>query len=100
MLSKRQFVLNKETFSEVTEQIHNKLSRTKATKKEVLRADLLLEETFMRMTEIGKANEIKVSIRQRFGDLSLILESLGGEGIILLLKSLIMMKMTRTITAR
>ena len=99
-LTREKFLLTKENFSEVTEQIHDKLSKTKATHKEVLRADLLLEETFMRMTETGGANEIKVSIRQRFGDLSLILEITRGGDTIRLLKSLIMMKMMKTITAR
>ena len=33
MLSKRQFILKKETFSKVTEQIHDELSKTKANKK-------------------------------------------------------------------
>ena len=79
MKDKEIFTLNKSTFSEITEKIHDKLSQTKATKKEVLRADLLLEETFMRMTEIGNAQSVSVSIHNRLGDLTLMLEAEGDE---------------------
>ena len=78
-MTKEQFLLTKDNFSEVTEQIHDKLSKTKANKKEVLRADLLLEETFMRMTKIGNAQSVTVSIHSRLGDLSLRLASDGEE---------------------
>ena len=77
---KLSYNLNKTTFSEVTQQIHEELSKTKSTNKEVLRADLLLEETFMRMTEMsgGSDNqEVKITINKRFGDISIRLE---GEG--------------------
>ena len=80
------YSLSKETFSEVTQQIHEALSKTSATNKEVLRADLLLEETFMRMSEttgsVGNSNEIgqevKVTIHKHFGDITMRLEG-GGE---------------------
>ena len=77
------YFLSKKTFSEVTQQIHGALSKTKATNKEVLRADLLLEETFMRMSEMSKGGknnqEVKVSIHKHFGDISLRLEGEGEE---------------------
>ncbi len=78
-MSRKIFVLNKETFSEVRKQVHDELSKTKATIKEVGRADVLLEETFVRMTEIGKAEKVVVMIQSRFGDLNLRLESEGEE---------------------
>ena len=73
-----EFLLSNETFSEVTEKVHGELVKTKATKKEVMMADLLLEETFMRITENGGVPQIKVLIRKRLGSLSLQLEY-GGE---------------------
>ncbi len=73
-----EFLLSNETFSEVTEKIHGELVKTKATKKEVMMADLLLEETFMRITENGGVPQIRVLIRKRLGSLSLQLEY-GGE---------------------
>lgn len=78
-MSKKSFVLDMETFSEIRKQIHNELSKTKATVKEVNRADVLLEEIFVRMSEIGKAQNIVVSIQSRFGDLNLRLEAEGEE---------------------
>ena len=69
-----EFLLNKQLFPEVTAKIHSELTKTKATKKEIMMADLLLEETFMRITEIGGVPQIKISIRKRLGALSLQME--------------------------
>lgn len=68
-----------ENFSEVAAQIDAELSKTKATRKESLNAQLLLEETFMRLVNIGKAQSVNVKISQRLGDLNLIVESTGEE---------------------
>ena len=76
---KKSFVLSMETFSEVRKQIHNELSKTKATVKEVNRADVLVEEIFVRMSEIGKAQNVVAMIQSRFGDLNLRLEAEGEE---------------------
>ena len=49
MFSNKIFELNQENFPEVKEQIHSELLKTKANKNEVNRADLLIEETFLRL---------------------------------------------------
>ena len=75
----KKFLLNKENFSEVTEQVHEELLKTKATDKEVARTDLLLEETFMRMAELGNVSEVEIKIQQRLGDVSLKISAEGEE---------------------
>ena len=77
-MSSEEFLLSNETFSEITEKVHNELAKTKATKKEVMMADLLLEETFMRITENSGISQVKIFIRKKLGALSLQLEY-GGE---------------------
>jgi hypothetical protein len=73
------FSLTLENFSETVAQIDAELLKTKATKKESANAQLLLEETFMRLVNIGKAESVNVKISQRFGDLTLQIESEGEE---------------------
>ena len=53
MIFSKPLYLTKETFSDVTQQVHDTLLKKGVTNKEVLRADLLLEETFLRMTGGG-----------------------------------------------
>lgn len=72
-------MLDKENFSAVTVELHDALSKTNATEKEVLRADLLVEETFLRMSNLGDAQDCKIKILRRFGDVSVVLESTGAE---------------------
>ena len=79
MAKREEFLLTIKTFSEVTEKIHDELIKTKATKKEVMTADLLLEETFMRITENSGVPQIRVLLRKKFGSLSLQLEYGGNE---------------------
>lgn len=74
----RSFKLRKENFSEVTSQVHDELVKMKISGKEVGRADLLLEENFMRMNEIGGLEEVEVKIKKKFGDVTLQLESKGS----------------------
>ena len=76
---RKKFLLNKENFSEVTAQVHEKLLTTKATNKEISRADLLVEETFMRMAELGNVSEVEIKIHQRLGDVSLQMSAEGEE---------------------
>lgn len=71
--------LNKENFSEVTTQVHEILSKTNANEKEVLRADLLLEENFMRISELGNAEEVEIKTFKRFGDVILQIEYVGTD---------------------
>jgi len=76
---KKIFLLDKENFSEVTSALHDALLKTNATEKEVLRADLLIEETFLRMTELGGGVDFKIKILRHFGDVSVVLESTSEE---------------------
>lgn len=78
-MTNKTFSMTLENFGEISAQIDAALSETKATKKESLNAQLLLEETFMRLVNIGKAESVNVKISQRFGDLTLTLESSGEE---------------------
>lgn len=75
----KKIFLRKENFPEVTKQIHENLSKTNANEKEILRADLLLEENFMRISEIGNAEEVEIKIFKRFGDIILRMEYVGKE---------------------
>lgn len=79
MFDKKIFSIGKENFSEVTADIHKSLLTAKVTEKEVLRADLLIEETFMRLSEIGNTKTAKIEILQRFGDVSIKIEADGDE---------------------
>lgn len=77
MFGRKIFDLTNENFSEVTEKIHDALLKTNATKKEVDRADLLIEETFMRLVENGNATTAKIEILRHFSDVSIKLEADG-----------------------
>ena len=79
MFDSQKFYLTLENFSENVEQIDAVLSEEKITRKESMNAQLLLEETFMRMVNFGKAENVQVKISKRFGDLNLTLESTGEE---------------------
>lgn len=79
MAKREGFFLNKNTFSEVTAKIHDELTKTKATKKEIMMAELLLEELFIRISQIGGVPEVIVKLRKRFGTLNLQLEYGGKE---------------------
>ena len=79
MFSNKIFELNQENFPEVKEQIHSELLKTKANKNEVNRAELLIEETFLRLKEIGNATTAKIKILRRFGDVNVKFEADGDE---------------------
>ena len=79
MFGSQKFYLTLENFSETVEKIEEALSKEKITRKENVNAQLLLEETFMRLVNIGKAEGAQVTISKRFGDLTLTLESTGEE---------------------
>ena len=79
MFDSKKFHLTLENFSENVTKIDAELAKTKATKKESMNAQLLLEETFIRMINNGKAESVQVKISKRFGDLNLQLESEGEE---------------------
>ena len=79
MIKHEVFLLNEQNFSETTEIIHNKLTETKATKKEIMMADLLIEELFIRISQIGGISEVIIKLRKRLGSLSLQIEYEGKE---------------------
>ena len=77
MFEKNFYSLTQENFSEVTAQIRSDLSKTKATEKEIQRVDLLIEETVIKMAEVGHSKNFQISIQKRFGDVNL---KIVGEG--------------------
>ena len=79
MFGSQKFYLTTENFSEIVQSIDAALTKEKISKKESMNAQLLLEETFMRMVNFGKAKGAQVTISKRFGDLNLTLESTGEE---------------------
>ena len=79
MFHSKKFYLTTENFSETVQQIDAALTKEKISKKELMNAQLLLEETFMRMVNFGKAEGVQVKISKRFGDLNLTLENSGEE---------------------
>ena len=79
MFHSKKFYLTTENFSEIISQIDEALTKEKLSKKELMNAQLLLEETFMRMVNFGKAEGVQVTISKRLGDLNLTLENCGEE---------------------
>ena len=79
MFGSQKFYLTVENFSETVQNIDAALTQEKISKKELMNSQLLLEETFMRMVNFGKAEGVQVTISKRFGDLTLTLESSGEE---------------------
>ena len=79
MFSIQKFDLSLENLSETLKQVNAALSKEKISKEEVMNANLLLEETFMRMKNFGNVESAQVKISKRFGDLTLTLECTGEE---------------------
>lgn len=79
MFSEKIYSMSQKNFAEITKIIHNELKKTKATEKEILQADLLLEENFMRIVEIGSIDTVSVKIIKRFGEIILKIEYEGEE---------------------
>ncbi len=71
--------LTAENLSTTLEELEKNLSETKADKKEIMRAELLVEETFMRLNRLGKAENVTLKISKRFGEIILKLEAAGEE---------------------
>ena len=75
-------VLSNSTFTETMGWLEQELSRAKISQKEILTAQLLLEETFLRLSK-GAGNpadfSVTVTLHRRFGDISMRLESLGEQ---------------------
>lgn len=77
MVSRKKFLLNLENFSATMEEISQALKQNKASHKEINAAQLVLEETFMRMRDKGGAENAVVTLQKRWGSLGLKLESAG-----------------------
>ena len=75
-------ILSKRTFTETMKWLEQELSKTRISQKEILTAQLLLEETFLRLSKgAGDSADfsVTVTLRRRFGDISLRLESSGEQ---------------------
>lgn len=75
-------VLTNSTFTETMGWLEQELSKAKISQKEILTAQLLLEETFLRLSK-GAGDpadfSVTVTLHRRFGDISMRLESLGEQ---------------------
>ena len=75
-------VLSNSTFTETMGWLEQELSKAKISQKEILTAQLLLEETFLRLSK-GAGDpadfSVTVTLHRRFGDISMRLESLGEQ---------------------
>ena len=60
--------LTEENFSEVQEELDRRLSDLNVDKKDILRAQLLVEEIFWRMVNTGNATQVDVTIKKNFFD--------------------------------
>ncbi len=79
LIGKERFILTKESFSKVTQEIHDALLKNKAKESEALRTDLLIEELFARMTERGHTTSVTVTVHKRLGEIGVRLVSQGEE---------------------
>ena len=74
--------LTMNNLSETRQIVARELEKTKASEKEIARAKLLLEETFMRLKSgTGKEPDfsVKVNVKSKFGEVDLRLTSAGEE---------------------
>lgn len=72
------FLMNAENFSNAQETLDNQLAQLKIKQKDALRAELLVEEIFWRMTNQGKAAQIKVQVvKKLFGKVQVKLHAEG-----------------------
>ena len=60
--------LTEENFSDVQEELDRRLSGLNVDKKDILRAQLLVEEIFWRMVNTGNATQVDVTIKKNFFD--------------------------------
>lgn len=79
MFGSQKFFITLENFSETVQKIDAALTKEKISKKESMNAQLLLEETFMRMVNLGNAEDVQVKLSKRFGNLNLTPEIVGAE---------------------
>ncbi len=80
LINKKEFFLNEENLGEVNEKIGEELTQNKATRKEALLAELLLEENFMRLKKFAGTESARVLVRKKFfGGLLLEMHAAGKE---------------------
>ena len=60
------FHLNAENFSDAQEKLERQLIDLKVAEKDILRAQLLVEEIFLRMKNYGKISQLKVQVTKNF----------------------------------
>lgn len=72
------FWLNDKNFSESQEKLEQQLAKVNVKEKDILRAQLLVEEIFLRMTNQGKAAQVKVQVVKKiFGKVQVIIYAEG-----------------------
>ena len=62
----KSFYLNAENFPEMHDRLESQLSQLKIEQKDILRAELLVEEIFWRMIKFGHAAQVKVQVVKNF----------------------------------
>lgn len=73
------FWLNAENLSESQEELERQLNKLKIAEKDILRAQLLVEEIFWRMTNLGKVEQVKVQVLKKiFGKVQVKLYAAGN----------------------
>ncbi|MBR3747985.1 MAG: dicarboxylate/amino acid:cation symporter [Selenomonadaceae bacterium] len=60
------FSLNAENFSDMQANLEPQLEQLKIDRKDILRAELLVEEIFWRMVNLGKVEQVKVQVVKKF----------------------------------
>ena len=60
------FNLNAENFSDMREELEPQLEQLKIKQKDILNAELLVEEIFWRMVNLGKVTQVKVQVVKKF----------------------------------
>lgn len=59
-------ILNAENFSDMQETLETQLTQAKLEQKDALRAELLVEEIFWRMVNLGEVAQVKVQVVKKF----------------------------------
>lgn len=76
------FTISGTNYNEAVEWMEDRLAELKVPRREILTAELLMEENFIRLAEAsgdGKSFSADLAIRKRFGDVSLRLSAKGAQ---------------------
>ena len=60
------FILDAENFSDMQANLEPQLEQLKIKQKDILNAELLVEEIFWRMVNLGKVTQVKVQVVKKF----------------------------------